>query len=731
MTLDDRRKMLAQFQSMPGNQPDNRSIGQKILENIGTGGYNAANSILMGLPDFLVKNLAGDAYKGIQELRSRNQEAATVGDIGGTIGSMFIPGGAIVKGLGAGAKALGAAETAAKLGKAAEFLKGTELTGNLGQKIATSALRGAGQAAEQAIPRALTNLDFTEGGKNLGQSAAEGAASLPLSIGLGGLAGGLLGPLASKLVQKGSKTTKGVGSNMPEHILDEARETLDKQLIKNTGQDNRTLRDAAKFFMPTKQALGDGGDEYVRNYAQFLRDNGIRGKKNFQDMWENLKQDYAKADNAFNQSAPVNWKENLLESMARDPEIKGAMAGNKAAERRLGELTQTITADRNKSVSDIRNNLTQIARDNMKSPNPADQALSRAAFAAKNHVDDFTSDTIKPVLGDEFVDSLKYRYKNLQPLLMHEGKEAFTLPSISGGSPTFEKTVGGALLGGLGGAQVRDEDGNIDIGKTLTGAVGGAILGNAANKIIPKVLPKATSEINRAASGLLANPKIAKFVETQVPKALTGVGENAGRATAAMTSQEMLHNAKKSDNPAETVTAKEAALPPEEAATAKAEFSQKFKDTMNAQLGQIYQEYYSDMNPQDFIQKVSAQTNNFQDMPAMANILFLGNPKGQENFLRKYDAYLTLKHIDIDKALKGGGGILGIGADEQANKDQELLANTLMSLQTEGDVTKRTPAQEKILKDYMKRAAKDPQILAQFMKEYGLDFADLAQMGLA
>jgi replicative DNA helicase len=89
---------------------------------------------------------------------------------------------------------------------------------------------------------------------------------------------------------------------------------------------------------------------------------------------------------------------------------------------------------------------------------------------------------------------------------------------------------------------------------------------------------------------------------------------------------------------------------------------------MNAQLGQIYQEYYSDMNPQDFIQKVSAQTNNFQDMPAMANILFLGNPKGQENFLRKYDAYLTLKHIDIDKALKGGGGSGG----RMENRQQEV-----------------------------------------------------------
>ena len=706
---------------------DTRNSGQKLIDILKTGGYSAANSVLMGLPDFLVDKIGGsENLKKLQDMRAQNQGADTYGQVLGTAGSMFIPGGTGLKLAGKAAEGLGAVNTAEKLAQAANYLKGgTELTGNLAQKIGKGTLQGTAQAAEQTLPRVMT--DTSEGGPNLG--------AVPLSLGLGALAGGALGPLANKLLSRGSKTTEGVGSTYPEFALKETKENFAKQMIKNTGQDDKQLKDAARYLMPTKQALGAGGEEFVQNYAQFMDKTGLKGKKEWEDMWDKLHQDYATSDKVFSDNVSPNWKNELAASVAANPEIAAATGGNKAALARLDEITNAIKNPGNHSISDVRNNLTQIARDNMKSTLPEDNALARAAFAAKGHTDDFMSDTIAPIVGNDFVDSLKYRYKNLQPLLMQQSKEAFRLPKSGGGSPTFEKSqigtmIGGAAGGGALGSQAKDENGNVNIPAMIGSMAGGAFLGNAANKIIPKLIPIATAGATRAGFHALDNPVISGALVAGANKAITATGENAPRLVGAVAAQSALTKpAKENQDVGSAIDAKEAALPADHAQAAKNEFSAQFKDVMNRKLNDIYTKYYSDMNPKDFLDQVAAHTNNFQDMNGMADVLFQ-NPKQKEDFLRKYDAYLTLKHIDLDKALKGRGGFLGIGGDEQAANAQELLKEKLMNLQTEGDISKRTPAQQKIMEEQMAMAAKNPALIPSFMKSYGLDFQDLAQMGL-
>ena len=185
MTLEERNRLLGsipQEQAVPVPKPyvDNRDDMTKILEGIGTGGYEAANSVLMGLPDVIINSMGeSDAKKAIEGLRQRNKEAAQVGEIGGLVGSMFIPGGALVKGLGMGAKALGAAKAADKLIKAGKWIEGGQLTGNLAQKALTAGARGAAQSAEQIIPRAL--LAQADAGKTAEEKQAE-LANAPLSI---------------------------------------------------------------------------------------------------------------------------------------------------------------------------------------------------------------------------------------------------------------------------------------------------------------------------------------------------------------------------------------------------------------------------------------------------------------------------------------------------------------------------------------------------------------------
>jgi hypothetical protein len=138
----------------------------------------------------------------LQDLKDRNSKATLAGDITGTIGSMFIPGGALVKGAGMGAKAVGAVRTGDKLMDAARLIKSGSNIGKLGA-VGTGVVRGGAQALEQGVVRGLTGLDFTSGAEGLADSAIEGVKDAALATATGGVLGGGLS-IASKAM--GGKT---------------------------------------------------------------------------------------------------------------------------------------------------------------------------------------------------------------------------------------------------------------------------------------------------------------------------------------------------------------------------------------------------------------------------------------------------------------------------------------------------------------------------------------------
>jgi hypothetical protein len=159
-------------------------------EGLMTGGYAAGNELLFGLPDFLVNKIGGSqAAQNIRSMRERNQLANTIGTVGGIAGGMFIPGGAIAKGAGtalrgagqavrgAGALSRGLRGAGTVLTNAGRFASGTG--GGIGRAIG----RGAIQAAEQAIPRALIEGADTGDWGNAGLNAVAGVG---LGAGIGG-----------------------------------------------------------------------------------------------------------------------------------------------------------------------------------------------------------------------------------------------------------------------------------------------------------------------------------------------------------------------------------------------------------------------------------------------------------------------------------------------------------------------------------------------------------------
>jgi hypothetical protein len=171
---------------MNENKPD-------FWSGLGAGSYEAANQALMGLPDWIVKQVGGSKnYQDLMKFKAENKMASDIGSGIGTVGSFFIPGGAVAKGLGLGAKALG-------MGKAGAFLAGS------GGKFGQQALRAGGQALEQSAIR--NTLDVTEDAqgkeKDFGQRLGNIAGETVLGGALGGTIGAGLNKITSKLGASG------------------------------------------------------------------------------------------------------------------------------------------------------------------------------------------------------------------------------------------------------------------------------------------------------------------------------------------------------------------------------------------------------------------------------------------------------------------------------------------------------------------------------------------------
>ena len=262
------------------------------------GGYSGLNSLAFGAPE-LIQNLitnnpnsfkqsvaAGEVPSGIMGLKAND-----IGNVGGLLGSMFIPGGVFTKALGAGAKAVGAAKTGEALAKTGQFLGGAGAK-TLGQNFA----RGTGQALEQAIPRAVIGTgNEVDQGQSLPTALGNEAIGLGSSALLGGGIGAGLGQLGKvgkfftgdpgQIAQAAAKGEKGQYGLFPQDIVGELQNQSAKQaagqLLGVNSRIGRWFQNLGPEFEkgPIGQALG------LRNSVQKLNDfMANTGMKNLPDI---------------------------------------------------------------------------------------------------------------------------------------------------------------------------------------------------------------------------------------------------------------------------------------------------------------------------------------------------------------------------------------------------------------------------------------------------------------
>ena len=169
--------------------------------DFGAGALGGLNALAFGLPEAALKALGDEKQKQVIEAYKAAHPEYGIGETAGTIGSMFIPGGAILKGAGGLAKLAGMAGAGEKLA-------------GLGAKAASSPglVQGLTAAAEQAVPRAFGS---QEEGKDVGQRALDVIGSEAIGAGLGGALG-----FGGKVLQ-----------HLPKRIMEEIDESANAQIL--------------------------------------------------------------------------------------------------------------------------------------------------------------------------------------------------------------------------------------------------------------------------------------------------------------------------------------------------------------------------------------------------------------------------------------------------------------------------------------------------------------------
>lgn len=715
MTLEE--KLAAQSGAPPG------SIGPEqqndLWGNLGAGGYSALNEGLLGLPDFLVKNVGGSKnYQDLKDFREAHKLASDIGGGLGTVGSFLIPGGAIAKGAGLGLKALGAARTGEKLAKAGEFLGAGAKAGDT---LGTLAVRGAGQAAEQAVPRALTNLDFTSP-EAFQQSAASSLDSIPASLATGAGAGALLGKLASKFAGKTTlrgTAPEGAGETLSQFGVSEARKAVNNATLASAGLQTRAVRSASKALGLRGAAAGKHGDDYVDELAQGIRDYGINGKRQWDALVDKTRQKWDEIETGFQKNAPPGWNARLADDLIKDPSLLQhlAEAGNESAatQQLLDSVSHlSVTPD----LGTVRNKLSNIIKSGLHSTDGDASEKARMALAIKGKIDDFVEQTSGVDVGEA-----KGLYKLIQPFLWQEGKDIFTVGKPLGelGSPTYEKFLGGGVGAALGGGgQVTGdmaEGKDVDLGKALTGAVVGGLVGPAALGATRAIANRTISKGVRALGGALDRPGVGEAVE----KATGQIPAKAAKAAALAVDKNILGQSVPPTDPlteGAKADATEKTLQPAKVAEAKTEMTDRFKTVLATRLRYLHDNFYSDMDPEQFMAAVQKKTNNFSDMTANADLLY-NDPTQRAEFLREYNAHLAAKKLDIDKALSplAGFNLGGLKADEEGNRNRETLRELLLNRITGGKLEDRTAANEKKVDAYIADLQRNPALLADLARQ--------------
>ncbi len=487
---------------------------------------------------------AGDLIPGVKDWREdpRYKTASDWGGGTGLVGSMFIPGGILAKGLGKGLQAAGAANTGAKLLKVGEFMNGAGKTDAL-----TNLGRGALLGAEQAVPRAAIAMTPQGGGESPQDALAQSALGTGLGGGLG-VVGGAIGKGIGKLV---GKDTLEPGGLLERDLSGKIREDAGNQYLAShfdtsarafrewadnipgvgpTGKIN-SLDDGKQNFIDFTVKHGLLNNDNVKDYHAALGEVFDHGKNAFEDSGEQFIKPGSvamKAENGAETAAtmpqPPDWLQNYpgfrkLQNMLI-PFVSKEGAESKLADTLSGLQKQFDDAKLAgfNGTDAVMNTLGKIERSNIPGASTNDKVEGMIAGTIKDALQEHGFDLAKDVpeaqsliqqLGLSSVKDAKEAYRTLGPWRYNERLQTSkTEPIVTPGSDTAMKNAmmqGFGNMGGIGaGAAIGGAGTGFDFSNpaTVPAIIGGGIAGNMLGKgiggLVNKGLGQAGLKVNQA-----------------------------------------------------------------------------------------------------------------------------------------------------------------------------------------------------------------------------------------
>ena len=699
-----------------------------LPSKLAAGGYEAANTMLYGIPDVVVKAASSDAYKKLQDLRAANPGATLLGagaglalglatgsaESGGAEASalpLIGPGGLVgagsrvLSGAGKLAEKVGAEGLGRALGKAGEavgagakFLRGGgEATSFIG-KVGQGAAQGAALGAEQNIVPVL-------GGT---ETPAQGA----LGVGLGGAIGGLV-PVASGFLRALGTTAKqfnyapaGASAIAAPAALSETAsaaapvsEGINEALMGKFGVGMRSLKASGHTpdeIMQLKQSLGDliNGQKAA---------NGGSIPQNSLEMNSLLDS----VNKAWNGAIGTAEKAGI-DATTLEPEIQALPEVQALQATPQGQQAYAAIAKR---LQDNQGNLTaqRMALNSFiegAAPGPGTGAAMSNALqdegSAASSIKDLIDSKIGEVVPD--FDAMKQDYGAVQLLKKSQMRVSAAVPKMEAGSPTAARTAVGGMLGvGLEGKDALKElDPNdpatwSDAALKLAAAtVIGSAVGGVSSKLMSSIQGNVAAALkNPTFQAVLAKavPAVAKYiapVNTTLERGASMIPSSNGaqigvnpEAAARMANET---NGLPPDTPTPSATPASGVAPDVQAnnnqatavqrAAASAKTNQQFQAAIEQRLETEWNEKFStQMDFDTFKQRVAAVTDNFNPLYS-AKVLFQ-DPAMQEQYLNDYNTVLKVQSANPSQAyesFKTTKGLLG-GLDPQRAIKQEGFNN--------------------------------------------------------
>jgi len=596
--------------------------------------------------------------------------------------------------------------------------------------------RGAVNAAPTAIPTAISQAIETGDVDKAAKSGLFTLAGGALTGAAGEALGGLLGK-GWKAVRNWLNTKVNAAAGVrSREVMKTASEGLFGKLGVTPGKIdelNEKIADAiSRAGGPGKGAIKD-----------FLADQGA--------IWDDIDRAWQASGKTIDDFLPdVMNHPDVLEALTSN--ITDPMTGKAYSQYAQDVLTDVVS--RTKSADNLAS-VRKMLWDGMK------QGLKRQNTSG--HLGTIEADingALRDAIDNAFVPkNLKAEYPALlvlkKSLAWNEARTLGTAANSATAPRMFLKNLlsgaqqygPGMALGGLIGAtsiDPKDPSSYLPAaGIMAASTVGGAAL----NKLFAKAATQGTGRL----AGLLRN-MLPKALPAALERAAPTIGGILGSRGGAAAFNALQRQAAEPEppavpaieggtEPAETsIERTEASTTPEAKETAKEQVNTAWADRIREKLSSMYDLYiapqYSGlMSREQFIAAIAQATDNF-DPRYTAGAIF-PDKQEREHYLRSYESALKLQKINLEEALEGKRGVLGLGGkDTETQIAYDQLRDFAAGLMAEPGkmpekrVIDQVTAELNAIIGMKIPLARKKQLIRDHLANWGLDLDKLAEYGL-